>query len=177
MSKPAPAQKTPVTPADRVVRQLADRLSPWQLVIGFLIGVMCAGVTMWFNIRSAARDAVTEDKFLGELAAQVRPSCIFDSKEAVLADFGANDLIESIKVKEAPQIYGFEITIRFKKHLANEPIINGLNVNLYPESVTRGSMNTWTFVMTPASTLPSLLAEGYGEREKRIYKFKLEILH
>lgn len=164
-----------MTPADPTVRKLADWLSSWQLLVGVIIGLATGVGATWLNIRSAARDAVTDERFLGSLAEKVRPTCIFDSKGAILSDVGASDLIDSISVKHVPENYGFEVVIKFKKRLVNEPIVSGLSVNLFPETVTRGPDNTWTFALTPASTLPALLTDG-GPPTPPAGKFKLEIL-
>lgn len=175
MSDTKAPEPTPITPADPVVRKWSDWINPWQTLIGVVLGLVAGVGGTWLNIRSAARDAVTEEKFLSELAARVRPACIFDSKGAILSDVGASEMIESIAVKNVPQEYGFEITIKFKKRLINEPIVTGLSVNLFPERVTRGPDNLWTFALNPASTLPALLSEG-GAPTLSDSKFKLEIL-
>jgi hypothetical protein len=175
MSDTKTPEPAPITPADPAVKKWSDWINPWQTLIGVVLGLVTGVGGTWLNIRSAARDAVTEEKFLAELAARVRPTCIFDGNGAILSDLGASEMIESIAVKHVPQDYGFSITIKFKRRLVNEPIVTGLSVNLFPEQVTRGSDNLWTFALTPASTLPALLTDG-GPPARPDAKFKLEIL-
>ena len=128
-------------PTDTKIEDLAERLAPGHFFISLALGILGTGATAWFNIRNAAREAVTEEKFLGELAARVRPSCVFDQRGAIVIDSGAGKLFESIDAKSIKEAYGFEIKIKFNKHVATEPILGDMNVLLYPEVVKRGPMH------------------------------------
>ena len=152
------------------------RIEPWRGVVAIIVAVVGTlyGAITW--IRNSAQNAVLDEKFLATLAARVRPACIFDSREAIEADLGAGEYIQDIRVKPAPQIYGFEIMIRAKRHLAYAPLVSGINVDLSPQSVTRGKLHDWIIVMAPQSTVSPIIAEGAMDTNT-VYRFKLEILH
>jgi hypothetical protein len=141
--------------------------------VGVIIGAIY-GAGLWIDSR--ARDAVLDERFLRDLAGKIRPSCTFDSAGVILSDAGASELIESIKVKNRPQVFGYEVAVQFKKHIANEPLLSGVNINLLPETVTRGPSHTWTFLLTPAWTSPAIL-DPDSTNEIRYCKFLLEMLH
>lgn|GEM_PF-5590922 len=181
---PPPSFETLLRLQTDLLQKMAIIIGPWKLVVGLLcavVGLIGALVAQRLTIQSAAKQAVTEGKFLGELAAMVRPGCIFDGKGVIKPadNFGAAELIDSIDVKPIPGVGGFKITLKFKKHLRNEPIVTGLNVNVFQEQVEQGPDNTWTFSLTPALTIGPMLGESREGLPWEIgfYKFKLEILH
>src|SRR5437867_8909394 len=151
-------------------------IEPWHVLVTLIVfivgGIFAANA--W--VRKVSHDAVLEEKFLSTLAARVRPACIFDSRGAIEADFGAMEYLDDIRVIPAPQIYGFEIAIKAKRHLAYAPLVSGVNVNLYPQTVTRARMHGWSILMSPQSTTQNIIRQAPMDTN-RTYRFKLETLH
>lgn len=158
------------------LKEFLERVKPWQGFIAIVVGVVGAiyGTTAW--IRTSAQNAVLDEKFLATLTFRVRPVCIFDTRGAIEADLGASEYIYGIRVIPAPQIYGYEIVVNAKRHLAYPPLITGLDADLFPQTVTRGKLHDWSIILSPQSTAPSILAENRLNTNE-VHRFKLEILH
>lgn len=156
-------------------------IEPWKGVVGLIFTIVLGvyGAEAW--VRTLAQSAVLEEKFLATLAARVRPVCIFDSRGAIDADLGAGEYVQDIQVTAAPQLYGFEILVKCKRHLAYPPLVSAVNVDLFAQSVTRGQRNDWRVLMTPESTAhPIISVNGVNALlmdTNIVYRFKLEILH
>jgi hypothetical protein len=121
------------------------------VIAGFVAGFYSS--VLW--IRASARNAVLGDAFLGKLSERIRPSCIFDSHGSIEADMGTGEYVESLTVTPVQRIYGFEVVVKAKRHLAYAPLVVGLNANLYPVSSTREKGNDWKIVLQPNSTQSS----------------------
>jgi len=96
------------------------------------------------------------------------------------ADLGAGDYVEDINVTPAPDIYGFEVLIKAKRHLAYAPLISAMNVDLFTQTTTREKNNHWRIRLAPQTTInATYLAVGgpTGMDTNSVYHFKLEILH
>src|ERR1039458_4205926 len=158
------------------LKDVLERIEQWKVIatLPFWIVMGIYGAVVW--IRSSAQNAVLDEKFLATLAARVRPACIFDSHGAIEADLGAGEYIEDIRVIPAPQIYGFEIVIKAKRHLVYAPLVSAINVDLSPQTATRGKLHEWTIVLAPRSTESRIIGEA-GMDTNSVYRFKLEILH
>ena len=139
-------------PTTSKAKKWIERVEPWHWLAGSMIAVVLGIYGAIAFVRSEAQNAVLNEKFLATLAARVRPSCIFDSRGAIEADQGASEYVEDIQVVPAPQVYGFEITIKAKRHLAYAPLVSGLDVGLFPQTVTRGKLHDWKIVVSPHST-------------------------
>ena len=120
-----------------------------------------------------------DEKFLGTLAARIRPSCIFNSRGAIEADFGAGDYIDGITVVPQPKVYGYSITIKAKRHLAYAPLVTGIDVGLLPQSAIRGTMHEWIVSVAPNGGVPALLldASAGSTTNNEVHTFRLAILH
>jgi hypothetical protein len=128
------------------LKKFLTALEPWKQGLAIIAAIVVDydGVNEW--VRNLARNSVLDEKFLATLAARVRPTCIFNSHAAIEAALGAGEYIEDIHVTPAPQVYGFEIVIKAKRHLAYAPLVSGVNVDLYPKTVTRGKLHDWNKV-------------------------------
>jgi hypothetical protein len=162
----------------RKLKTVKEYVEPWSFVVGLTIGVGLgiSGMVAW--IRTSAQSAVMDEKFLGTLAAHVRPTCIFDSHGTIEADLGAGEYIEDIRVTPTPENYGFEVVIRAKRHLAYAPLVTGVDANLFPDSATRGKLHDWKIVLAPNTTLDGFpIGGGPGMDTNKLHRFKVEILH
>lgn len=138
-----------------------------------LIGAI-VGLKNW--VEQTAQQAVLDENFLSTLAKRVRPACVFNSNGAIEADFGASDYIQDIRVIPKPKEFGYVITIKAKRFLYYPPLITGLDVDLLPQSETRGKMYDWEIEVAPNSTVSGIIAEG-GMDTNAVHRFKMEILH
>ena len=152
------------------------QIEPWHVLLTLVLFVIGGILTAHAWVQDIARDAVLDEKFLSTLAARVRPVCIFDSRGAIEADLGAMEYIDDIHVIPAPQIYGYEVVIKAKRHLAYAPLVTGLDLDLFPQSATRGRLHMWSIVLSPQSTTASIITED-PINTNAVHRFKLEILH
>ena len=163
-------------PTTSKAKKWIERVEPWHWLAGSIIAVVLGIYGVIAFVRSEAQNAVLNEKFLATLAARVRPSCIFDSRGAIEADLGAGDYVEDIQVIPVPQIFGFEIVIKTKRHLAYAPLVTGIDVNLFPQTLTRRKLHDWSIVLSPQSTTTSIITED-PMNTNRVHRFRLEILH
>lgn len=161
------------------LKKFLKLIEPWHVLVTLIVLVVggILGANAW--VRSVAQDSVLEEKFLARLAEHVRPTCIFNSRGAIEANLGAEEYIEDVRVTPAPQVFGFEVVVRAKRHLAYAPLVAGLDVALFPQTVTRGRLHDWVIVLSPQNTAPNLWAHTGDEDSytNTVYRFKLEILH
>jgi len=148
---------------------------------GGMLGAFIAGavtVYIWCDARitTAARNAVLNERFLGELAKQVRPTCVFNSKGVIETDLGTADYLEKIRLKFAPAVYGIEIMLDCKKHLAYAPLVTCLNADLFTVTVDRMAPNGWDYLIRPNSTESGIITDAPMDTNT-VYRFKIEILH
>lgn len=158
------------------LRAYLKKIAPWHglaVLIGFMAGAIW-GAKAW--VERTAHNAVLDEQFLTTLAARVRPVCIFDNRGAIEADLGAMEYIEDIRVIPDPQVYGFQVVIEAKRHLAYAPLVTGLDLDLYPQTATRGPRHAWSIFLSPESTTDTLISEEPMDTNK-VHRFKLEILH
>lgn len=158
------------------LKVLLKKLEPWPAVFGLVaaIGGGILGADAW--VKKVARDAILDERFLATLATRVRPICIFDTQGAIEADLGAMEYIEDIHVTPLPKVYGYQVVIKAKRHLAYAPVVTGLDRALFPQSSIRGKLHEWTITLEPASTVTTISA-GEEMRTKEVHHFKIEILH
>src|SRR5713226_9020333 len=87
------------------LKELWSDIWRWRGTVGFMLGLVLGIYSTVVWIRTSARSAVLDEKFLTTLAARVRPSCIFNSREAIEADFGAREYIDDIRVIAVPESF------------------------------------------------------------------------
>jgi hypothetical protein len=170
MSSSDPAPPAPaLANAQTAAQKWTDRIKPWHFLATLILGLIGGGLTMWFNIRSAAREAVTEEKFLGELAAKVRPSCIFDFQGAILSELGTAEYIGPISIQREAE-HMFHIKIKGKKHLRFQPLVECISYEMHTVKAVRTEGYDWD--VTLASTVAFMT-----DAQVKDFQFKLEILH
>ena len=173
-----PTPKPKIEPNERGLLGLPKRFESLEKFIGLLLGLVLAFFAGRAWVENTARNAVLDEKYLTTLSGRVRPVCIFDSNGSIETDLGASDYIEDIKVTPNPPVFGFDVTVKAKRHLAYPPLIIGVNANLFQEKAIRRKMNDWNILMTPNSPISgAIIGEGGGFPTNYVYRFKLEILH
>jgi hypothetical protein len=104
-----------------------------------------------------------------KLAKIIRPSMIFNSKESVLADLGASEYIESIKIvkyEDKENTIPTVIEVKPKKHLALAPLLTSIDQYTFIETAERGAGFMWIYKLQHlGSTSPA-----------PPYRFRLEVL-
>ena len=127
----------------------------WKIVASVFIGIagfITASVIVWQGaewIRKSVDDSVTaklsDERVLRQIAAQIKPSLIFDGKESIISDMGASQFVKDIHVTKRTKDGWIErIQIDFTRPFANAPILTALHdsVGIYSE---RGRMLSWEF--------------------------------
>ena len=162
--------------------RLREKLEPWQklisvtgTLIGFVAGLFGGGFAVATYIKTNAQNAVLDEKFLGKISAQIRPSCIVTSKGSVESDKGAMEHLNDFDVIFHQQAYAIELIIKPKHHLANPPMVTSLNSDLSSSLITRGKLHEWSVSMRSQSTLPIIITEQTMDTNK-VYRFLVEIL-
>jgi len=103
---------------------------------------------------------------------------VFDSNGSVDADLGASDYIENITVTPKPEIYGYEVRLKCKRHLAYAPIVTGIDVDLFSQPPKRTKLYDWVIVLSPNTTAEgAVFGESSSMNTNTVHRFKLEILH
>lgn len=131
-----------------------------------------AGTIWGFNsyIKHCVSMTVNDPIFVKKLSSAIRPAVIFNEKVSILADQGAMDLIENIRIDPDPIPKNleepFKIIVTPKRHLAYQPYLTTLDALLFDIKTERGKMNDWIF---------TLKTEMTGNDQKD-FVFRLEII-
>src|SRR6266545_6867172 len=94
------------------VNELLNKVEPWQKLAALLITILGAYFVVSAWVRSTARDAVLDEKFLASFSARVRPTCIFTTSGAIESDLGASEYVDEISVVPVPSVSGFEVRVK-----------------------------------------------------------------
>lgn len=80
------------------------------------------------NIDEALMAKLNDEKVLRQIAAQVRPSVIFDANESIISDMGAAQFVKSIRILRGGRyLQPVNIQIDFTRHFANAPLLTALH--------------------------------------------------
>lgn len=149
----------------------------WKIVTSVFIGIggfVTASLLVWQGaewIRKSIDESVTtklnDEKVLRQIAAQVRPSVIFDAKESIISDMGAAQFIKFIHVTERntngqPK----HIQVDFTRHFASAPVLTALHDSVAIFS-DRGKGLSWEFEIT------WIVDETYIDDRLRVYRLEL----
>jgi len=151
----------------------------WSIVKSIFVGVgsVVAASTLFLlaanwvrsTIDSAVERKLSDPTILRRIAAESRPSIVFDAKESILADLGGAQFIKTrtvtrdAKDPELPRA----IDIDFTTHLPIAPLLTPLHrdtVVIHPE---RGKGFTWRFNIEYQMTITPV--DGYR-------KYRLELI-
>jgi len=151
----------------------------WSLVksIFFGVGGVCAASGVLFvavnwiqsKIDSAVERKLSDPKILRQIAAEARPTVIFNANESVVADLGGAQFIKNISIKreDKDERIPREIDIDFTAHLPNAPLLTPLHNDSVTISARRGKGFSWHFTLDYGMTL------GLAEGEERTYRLEL----
>jgi hypothetical protein len=122
----------------------------WVTAIAVVAGI-CYGAVHWVEARidKTVEQKLSDETILRKIAAQSRPSLIFDGKESVLSDMGAAQYLKDIRVTRrignlSSNSPPTRILIDLNRHFANPPILTALydSVAIKPE---RAKGFSWVF--------------------------------
>jgi hypothetical protein len=147
---------------------------------GAIIGVALLGYTAveWVanRIDSAVERKLSDPVILRKIAAEARPTLIFDVNESILADLGAEQFIKNISVtrkKEEPSAPEF-IDIDFTVNLPIAPLLTPLQNDAVVITPHRRKGNAWRYRL---DYMTLLALAGPTDEANRITKtFRLELL-
>jgi hypothetical protein len=91
-------------------------------------------------IDSRVEQYVHTDEFLKKLSDNVRPSCIFDQKGAIIVDMGAMSHIENIEVSPTPKNeFPGRIIVHPNRYFSHAPLLSTIDPFIMNVSVERGT--------------------------------------
>jgi len=134
--------------------------------IVMLVGIFY-GLTSY--VYSLVDKRLKDREVIERLARIIRPSMIFDSNESTIADLGASEYIESIKIvkyEDQEKKIPIVIEVKPKKHLALAPLLTSIDQYTFMETAERGAGFMWIYKFQHlGSTSPA-----------PPYRFRLEVL-
>jgi hypothetical protein len=144
--------------------------------IGAIVGIAASIVALigaFYGLTSYVETLVDkrlkDREVIEKLAKVIRPSVIFNSNEAILADLGASEYIESIKIVryfDKENKIPVSIEVKCKKFLPLAPLLTSIDQYTFAESAERGAGFMWIFKLEPL---------GYTENAPP-FRFRLEVL-
>jgi hypothetical protein len=155
-----------------------EKIKPWHTLAGLIASIIGAVLFAKAWVETTARNAVSNEKTLKDLAARIRPTCFFDSHGTIDTDLGAMAYLNGplILTKKGE---GFEVHIPLKEHLGNAPLLTATDTALFQQSAIRTNSADWIIDMQPPKSETVLMAVDTGQPPPTnlVYHFKLEILH
>lgn len=146
-------------------------------VFSLIIGVLAILVTIIIQVNSSVDRKIEarlrDPTFIRKVAAEVRlPFLIFDEDRRYLADTGASELVQNIRItKDGRDIKA--ITITPKKFLPVPPILESYDRDIGFEEAKQGQGFEWIYTtILPETTWAKTYPSGKAPRKR----FKLEII-
>jgi hypothetical protein len=135
-----------------------------------IIAILGGAYGLALYIDSVVDKRLKDREVIEKLAKIIRPSVIFDSNEVILADLGATEYIESIKIvryEDKEKKVPVSIEVKCKKFLHLAPLLTSIDQYTFIETVERGPRFMWIFTLKPL---------GYLTSDVPPYRFRLEVL-
>ena len=158
-------------------------LGQFQFIVGAVFGIALTIISAVFWTREQARQAVMDPVFVAQLSKSIRPFMIVDSHRTIVSDYGVTDLLKDIKFEISSNETEMKITLSFKQHIVNPPLVRPMNGGFYFHSAERGELHDWIVRMRISSEVvvldkPSTMTMQLSslEQDKR-YMFLVEVLH
>ena len=143
--------------------------TPWAIVLGVLglLGIFAIQFAVESYLNAKVRERVNDPEFIRKVAAQVRPSVIFDGNGTILADIGAMQFLEKIEVAGLYAGAGVQqIVVYPKEHLAYPPLLQSVDSATWEIRAKRGKAYQWVYELSLNST---------ADNQKE-FRFRLEII-
>jgi hypothetical protein len=153
----------------------------WKVVVSVFVGfgtVITVSLIMWQGaewIRKSIDENVTaklnDERVLRQIAAQIKPSLLFDGRESIISDMGAAQFIKDIRVTKRdngtnglPTVIAVDCT----RHFASAPIMTSLH-NSVAIVAKRGRLNSWEFDLI-------WIVKGVGAEDDAEQLYRLEFI-
>lgn len=148
----------------------------WKIATSVFVGIggfITVSLLVWQGaewIRKSIDETVTaklnDERVLRQIAAQVKPSVIFDAHESIISDMGAAQFIKSIHVTMGTNGQPEHIHIDLTRHFANAPVLTALydSVGIWPE---RGKGLSWDY------SISWIVQESIINDRNRVYRLEL----
>lgn len=137
--------------------------------IGVLFALGSMLFTIVYSIDRRVESRINDPVFIQKLAANLRPSAIFDASDSILADMGAMQYIEQIDVEPADD-GAFTIAVSPTDFLGVQPILESIDGN-FVISAKRGPRFDWIFELRGVQ---AIVTEGSAIPET--YRFRIELI-
>jgi len=137
-------------------------------ILGMLLAVLY-GIPNYIDSRIS--DKINNQDFIEKVAANIRPSLIFDHNGTYIHESGAEKLLDSLNVRHIGTTpFRFEIKLYPKLLLKTRPIIESISVeNFEVMEEKRGERYTWILILENQGM-------QRGSLERYPIFFRLEIL-
>ena len=148
-------------------KQVSGLVGPTAFIIGTVIAVMA-----WMDFDIGRK--LSDPQILRKIAAESRPSLIFDAKESIVSDMGAAQYVKDIRITDrakfeevfAPNLPK-RIHIEFARPMQSPPVVTAL-YEMVDFKAERGRLSSWDFTASWKGTPQNTNAEAL--------LFRLEII-
>jgi hypothetical protein len=152
-------------PSESIIKSISAGLA----VAVSIVTLLGAFYGLPLYVETLVDKRLKDKEVIEKLAKSIRPSMIFDSNGSTIADLGALEYIESVKIleyydkeKKAP----VAIEVKPKKPLVLPPLLTSIDSYQFAESVKRGQGSMWIFTLTPLAIAADVPP----------FRFRLEVL-
>ncbi len=133
--------------------------------------VFIGGIYVIINyVDMRIEDKINDPRFINKMTQNIRPSAVFDENDSILADMGAMQFINDIKVKKRGNDQ-IEITISPKAFLGIAPILSSIDSDYIVGVPKRGAKFDWVYRLNRAVQWVSGKAEIVG-----LHRFRIEVV-
>lgn len=140
-------------------------------IVGFIIVVVGALYACITYIESRIELAVNDEQFIRRVSSHVRPYVIFNANSSILAEGGAMQYIEDIKLVRNEDNKLTEIIITPKEHLNIAPLLESLDEEFAITS-KRGNKFQWIYEM---GSINKIIFED-SAKHSGINRFRIEVI-
>lgn len=132
-------------------KQTKDSRPPKTFFSGVLVFLTAIGliIAIVLGINELIDRRIENEQFIRKVAAHIRPYVIFDVNESILADGGAMQALEQIKVEIGTEdgTLPVKIVVTPKYHLAHPPLIEKLGAGrfIHTPNPKRGVGHQWIY--------------------------------
>lgn len=127
------------------MKAFQDFLKRHEFFAGATVGLALALVAAAFWTRDQAQKAVLDPNFVSDLSKTIRPFMVTDSKRRILSDYGAARELDDFKIEFSTNKVDIKVTLEFKSHRQNPPIVRPMSPGLYLDRFERGTKHSWIF--------------------------------
>lgn len=128
-------------------------ISIWGIIkiVSVVVGLFLCFYALDSYIDQKIENKITDPRFIRQIASNVRPSVIFDSKGTILIDMGGMQYIEKISVETDNSLRKpKKIIVTPKAYMGHAPLITSIGIYKYIFRAERGKNLDWEYTLDPA---------------------------